>query len=332
MMYKMSLKQRRSLAGFLFILPWLIGIFVFVARPMIQSITFAFGDLQMFPWGRELEFVGFSNFAEVWLRDTHFVLSLYGFIIETAIRVPVIVVIALLIAILVNQKIKFKGIFRTIYFLPVIIASGPVLSQLMGDATSIQMINSFQIHMFLSQFIPTWMVEPVVGLFDEIILILWFSGIQILIFLAALQKISPSLYEAAKIDGGSGWECFWKITLPTIKPVVLVNLVYTLVTLANSSNNNLIEYIMLNIFDGRRGFGFASAMAWMYALVISIMLVVISLFFVKREDKKIRVIKKMQKKERKSYNRTRRTINRNEIKMARKLNKTSSKGGEANEI
>ena len=333
MKLNMSLRQRRSLAGYLFILPWLVGLVVFVAWPLIQSGMFAFHTVVMAPTGRQLQFVGFQNFLDVWLRDTIFLQALWSFGTNTAIRVPIITVISLIIAILINQKIKFQGFFRTIFILPIIIASGPVLYELTSDQTSVPLLNAFQITMMLEPFLPSWALGPVVGVFDDIVLILWFSGIQILIFLAALQKISPSLYEAAKIDGGSTWECFWKITLPTIKPVILLNLVYTLITLANSSSNVVIGFIQSNIFDGRRGYGFATAMAWMYTLIIALMLGIIALFFIKREDKNIRKIKRVHQKEQKAYHRTQRTIKRNKAKMAKKIKnlpvetKKSGKGG-----
>ena len=313
MKLRLSLQQRKSLIGYLFITPWLVGILVFVAWPMAQSAMFAFNNVLMLPTGRVLEFVGFENFIDIWIRDMFFIMRLLDFFLDTLLRVPIIVVISLIIALLINQKIKFQGMFRTIYFLPVIIASGPVMAELLNnDATSIPLINSFQIYLFLQPFLPTWLITPIVGLFDEIILILWFSGIQILIFLAALQKISPSLYEAAKIDGGSSWECFWKITLPTIKPVILVNLVYTLITLANDSNNLVIELIMLNVFDGRRGYGFATAMAWMYTIIIALMLGFIFLFFIEREDKQTRKVKKSQRKARRQSRKIKRISQKNE--------------------
>lgn len=333
MKLNMSLRQRRSLAGYLFILPWVVGIGVFVAWPLIQSAMFAFHNVIMAPTGRILYFVGFQNFLDVWLRDTFFIQSLWQFGMNTALRVPIITVISLIIAILINQKVKFQGLFRTIFILPIIIASGPVLYELTSDQTSVPLLNAFQITMMLEPFLPSWALGPVVGIFDDIVLILWFSGIQILIFLAALQKISPSLYEAAKIDGGSAWECFWKITLPTVKPVILLNLVYTLITLANSSSNQVIGFIQSNIFDGRRGYGFATAMAWMYAVIIAALLGIIALFFIQREDRKIKIIKRLQNKERRIYLRTQKTIKRNEVKMAKKLKKQpveemkSGKGG-----
>lgn len=229
--------------------------------------------IRMRPTGRVYKFVGFGNYQNVWLKDMQFVQELIGFLVSTLLRLPVIVVFSLIIALLLNGKIKFKGTFRTIFFLPVVIASGPIMDQLINQgATSIPMIDQGTISNLLNSFMPTWLVTPISDLFAQIIVILWYSGVQILIFIAGLQKIDKSLYEAAKIDGGSAWECFWKITLPILKPMILLNAIYTLVTLANSGQNNIINLIYSNMFSATRGYGFASAMAWMYALVILILL------------------------------------------------------------
>lgn len=273
-------KSRKAKYGLLFILPWLIGFMVFVFWPLIQSFYFSLNTIRLRPTGRVYRFEGIANYQDVWLKDMLFVQELVGFLISTILRVPVIVVFALLIALLLNQKIKFKGMLRTIFFLPVIIASGPVMNQLINQgATSIPMMDLSTINGLLFQFLPTWLATPISGLFAEIIIILWYSGVQILIFLAGLQKIDRSLYEAAKIDGGSGWECFWKITLPILKPLIMLNALYTLITLSNSSQNNIITLIYNNMFAATRGYGFASAMAWMYAIIILLMVGVIFILF-----------------------------------------------------
>lgn len=236
--------------------------------------------------GKLYRFVGFNNYRDVWLKDMSFVQELLAFVMNTVLRVPVIVVFALILAMLLNEKVKFKGFLRTLFFLPVIVASGPVIGELITQgATSIPMINTELIMSLLSQVLPDWLAGAIGGLFNQLIIILWYSGVQILIFLAVLQKIDHSLYEAAKIDGASSWECFWKITLPTIKPIILLNLVYTLVSLANSNQNNIITLIYNNMFAATRGYGFASAMAWMYAVIVTILLMVIFLIF---REKKIK--------------------------------------------
>ena len=323
---RFSLEQRNSIAGYLFILPWFIGILTFVAWPMIQSIMFCFNEVKLLPTGRVLNFVGFQNFSDIWLRDMYFITRLVQFFLNTVLRVPVIVVFALIIAILINQKIRFQGVFRTIFFLPVIIVSGPVMTELASQgATTVPMLNTADMMVLLNEVLPAWLAEPVGGIFSEIILILWYSGVQILIFLAALQKVNPSLYEAAKIDGGSAWECFWKITLPTIKPMILVNLVYTVVTLANSGTNDVITLIMDNVFNASRGYGFATAMAWMYTIIISGILVIIFLCFIEREDKRVRQIRKRNKKEQKALRKARATIARNDAKMERRSKRAAKK-------
>jgi len=319
---RMSLQKRKNLAGYLFVAPWLLGVIIFVLYPFYQTIMLSFHQVLMFPTGMHLEFVGFQNFRDIWVRDIFFVTRLATLFVEFLIRVPIIVIIALILAILVNQKIKLQGLFRVLFFLPVIITSGPVINELSsGDSTALTLLDPILIQGFLEQIFPTVLVEPIVGVFDQIILILWFTGVQILIFLAALQKISPSLYEAARIDGGSDWECFWKITLPTIKPIILVNLVYTLVSLANHSTNPMIELIVSSMFGSGRGYGYAAAMAWLYAFVIGALLLVIFLFFIEREDKRIRKIRKQNLRDQKKVHKARMTIERNNQKLERKLKK-----------
>ncbi|GAF64094.1 ABC transporter permease protein [Bacillus sp. TS-2] len=279
--------NRKSLYGYLFISPWLIGFFLLVLWPLIQSFYFSLNNMRITPTELQFRFVGFNNYLNVWLQDMFFIQELVQFILNTVLRVPVIVVFALIIAMLLNEKVRFQGGFRTIFFLPVIVASGPVIHQLISQgATTVPMANPEMITSLLVNIFPIWIAQAISELFNQIIIILWYSGVQILIFLAVLQKVDPSLYEAAKIDGASGWECFWKITLPTIKPIVLINMVYTLVSLANSSQNPIINLIYSNMFSATRGYGFASAMAWMYALIITILLLMIFLVFREKKSKR----------------------------------------------
>ena len=268
-------------------MPWLLGFLLLVLWPLIQSFYFSLNNMRITPIGLKFKFVGFTNYLDVWLKDMFFIQELLQFLANSLLRVPVIVVFALIIAMLLNEKVKFKGVFRTIFFLPVIIASGPVIDQLIGQgAATVPLADQEVIISTLRQFLPMWIAQVIAELFNQIIIILWNSGVQILLFLAVLQKIDPQLYEAAKIDGGSGWECFWKITLPTIKPIILINLIYTLVALANSNQNPIINLIYTNMFSATRGYGFASAMAWMYAIVTTILLIVIFLIFREKEPKR----------------------------------------------
>lgn len=259
--------------GILFIAPWLIGFTVLVLWPLIQSFYFSLNTIRLRPTGRVYLFVGLDNYRDIFLKDMFFVQELISFLISTILRVPVIIVFSLIIALLLNQNLKFKGALRVLFFLPVIISSGPVMEQLISEgATSIPVLDTGTLNGIISNVLPVWLAVPFTSLFSEIIVVLWYSGVQILIFIAALQKIDSSLYEAAKMDGASKWEQFWKITLPTLRPMILLNAMYTLVVLANSGQNNIINLIYVNMFSATRGYGFASAMAWMYALIILLMI------------------------------------------------------------
>lgn len=294
---KEKLKKIKINPGILFISPWLIGFVVLVAWPLAQSFFFSLNSIRLRPTGRVYIFEGLNNYRNIWLKDMFFVQELLSFFLSSLLRVPVIVVFSLIIALLLNRDMKHKSFFRTLFFLPVIISSGPVMNQLINEgATAIPMIDINSMEIILESALPIWLAGPIISLFSQIIIVLWYSGVQILIFIAALQKIDHSLYEAAEIDGASGWECFWKITLPTLKPMILLNAIYTLITLANSGQNEIITLIYNNMFSATRGYGFASAMAWMYAVIILIMIGIIFLLFSDKNDRRVKKANKQAMK------------------------------------
>jgi ABC-type sugar transport system permease subunit len=148
-------------------------------------------------------------------------------------------------------------------------------------------------------------------------MILWYSGVQILIFLSALQKIDSSLYEAAKIDGGSGWECFWKITMPTIKPMIVLNAVYTVIFRSNNEQNAIINYIETNMFQANKGYGYASAMAWAYSVVVAVLVGLVALVLVTRKDAYDKMVKKFKKDSKKQARALKRARRRGKSNAAR---------------
>jgi ABC-type sugar transport system permease subunit len=192
--------------------------------------------------------------------------------------VPIVLIFAMIIAMFLNLKFKFKGLFRVIFFLPIVITSGPVIRELtaQGAASAPGIASIPAVIEFLEQ-LPRALRGPVEYLLTSFILILWFSGVQILIYLASLQKIDRSVYEAASIDGASGWEIFWKITLPSLSTATLINAIYTIVTLSHFSENKVIRYIYDQTYDVQGGIGYASAMAFIY---FGIMIVLLGIVFV----------------------------------------------------
>lgn len=320
-----KLERREAWIGIAFILPWLIGVFTFLIIPLFQSFQFALADIRITPKGRVVKFVGIENYTNIWLEDAEFPVLLMSYFWETILSVPVIVVFALLIAMLLNGKIKFKGFFRLIFFLPVIVVSGPVMNLLTAQgAATIPAMNIQGISEALDKFLYTGLANAISEVFANMIMILWYSGVQILIFLSALQKIDSSLYEAAKIDGGSSWECFWKITLPTIKPMILLNAVYTVIFLSNNEHNAIINIIQGAMFAGNKGYGYASAMAWLYSVAETIIVSVIAVLLLTRKDAYDRLVKKVKKdkkKQARALKAARRRGKRNDAKMAKQFKK-----------
>ena len=236
--------------------------------------------------------VGFDNYVQIFTTDLDFMQYLQSFIGDIILQVPIILIISMLIAILLNQKIKLRGFFRSIYFLPVIIVSGPVINELLQqDAGSIPLIQELAVIETIEAALPAFLAEPITNLFSEIIIILWFSGVQIVLFLAGLQKIDGEIYEAAQIDGASPWESFWKITLPSLRPIILVSAVYTIVMLATFSTNSIIKHIQTLMFDTSRGYGYSAALSWVYFIVVAIILgitVLLIAYQKKPKTKKVR--------------------------------------------
>ncbi|MDR7073226.1 carbohydrate ABC transporter permease [Fictibacillus barbaricus] len=269
------LKNKNSIAGLLFVSPWIIGFLIFTAFPLLYSLYLSFQKVKITTSGIQTTFVKFQNYQYAFTVDGTFVEKVTTYLREMVISVPIIIVFSLIIALLLNQKIKFRGVFRTIFFLPVIIASGPVIKELIDQGiTTIPSIEQYAIYQALNENPDGFFNGILLYLIKNLIVILWYSGVQILIFLAALQKMDKQIFEAAKIDGASNWEFFWKITLPSLVPMIIVNLIYTIVTYSIFSLNPIIEHIQKNMFKVDTGFGYASALSWIYFLIIALTLVI----------------------------------------------------------
>lgn len=288
-------KLRNWMYAYFFLAPWIVGFFVLVLYTLERSFFYSRNIIRITPLGLVFIPHGFENYRDL-LQNTFFIQNLVSFTIQSVFQTPVIVSFALIISILLNGKIRMRGIFRGIFFLPVIIATGPVMNELAGiGAATVPAVNTAAIAGALS-FLPPMVQEPIVGLFGQLIMILWNSGIQILIFLAALQKISVEQYEAAKIDGASGWECFWKITAPAIKPMVFLNAIYTVVWLATGGTNPVITQLAFFMHSGHHGYGYASAAAWLYSILVLLLLFVCWLVLREKREKLPKLVKTLAKR------------------------------------
>ena len=227
-----KLEKREARAGYLFVLPWVIGVLLFMLYPLCQSFYYMWFNIRITPLGTKFTYVGTGNFTQIWMENPEFPQQIVTYLWQTIVEVPIIVIFALMIAIMLNGNIRCKGFFRLIFFLPVIIVSGPVMNMLVGEgAATIPAMNVQSIVAALESFLPAGLASSIGEIFSNMIMILWYSGVQILIFLSALQKIDSALYEAAKIDGANRWQTLWKVTIPNVMPSITI---CTFLTLTNS--------------------------------------------------------------------------------------------------
>lgn len=273
---EMKASLREALTGYGFVIIWVIGFLAFMLYPLIQTFIFSLNSVTVTLSGINLEYLKWANYTKALFADPNFVEVLITYAVQTILSVPIIIIFSLIIALLLNVKFKLRGLFRTIFFLPVVITSGPVIVELtqQGATSAPGVANSTTIAAFISS-LPPSLRGSFQFLLSSFILILWFSGVQILIYLSSLQKIDKSIYEAAAIDGASAWESFWKITLPSLSTTTLVIAVYTIITLSQFSENAVIKYIGNQTYNPQSGIGYASAMSFLYFIVLILLLVIV---------------------------------------------------------
>lgn len=283
---EMRYRTREAVYGYSFVLIWIVGFAIFTLLPLAQTLFYSVNQVTVAATGINLEFVRWQNYTRALFTDPTFVELLIGYAIETLVSIPIILIFSLLIALFLNLKFRFKGLFRTIFFLPVVITSGPVIQELVaqGATTVPGLAISGTVTEFLAE-LPRYLRNPVEYLLTSFILILWFSGVQILIYLSSLQKIDKSIYEAAAIDGASAWESFWKITLPSLSTTTIIVAVYTIITLSHFSENKVIKYIYSQTYAVGGGIGYSSAMSFLYFFVLVLLLAIIYLLLNYRAKK-----------------------------------------------
>ena len=285
-----TMRQRRSMQGRLFVLPFYFGFLAFFLMPLVQSIYFAFCTVTPEVGRFDTAFVGIRNFHTIFRENPSYTRKLVGSLLEMLYTVPLILVAAFFFALLLNQKFRGRLLARAIFFLPVIVASGAVMQIINGDAfagnvmsgeVGSQIGTSFTSGALENFFAELGMGAELVGYFTSIAQniydLLWQTGIQMLIFLSALQTISPSLYEASAMEGATAWENFWMITFPMILPMLFVNVVYSIVDNFTASSN---EVMMLVTEQSRSlNLGIATAMGWVYFLLVAAVLGLVTAFF-----------------------------------------------------
>ncbi|MBP1989073.1 carbohydrate ABC transporter permease [Paenibacillus eucommiae] len=278
--FRLSMERRHILEGYVFVLPFVVGIIAFFLFPLYVSIKLSFGELVRMV-GFEIQWTGLDNFKRAFLVDIEFLPMFLRVINQTLLKAPLIIIFSVILAILVNKSIRFRGFFRTVFFIPFLLGTGGVMQQLLDlrvDKALISIADGGLIPRELLMYLGPTAVSGIDTFFGIIVAVLWSSGVQILLVLSGLQNIPVSLYESAKIDGATGWEMFWKITLPMLSPVLVLVIIYTLVDSFTGMVNPILSYIKEMAFINL-DFEYAAAMGWIYfAFIILMVLLVMAVF------------------------------------------------------
>ncbi|MFS8501946.1 MAG: sugar ABC transporter permease [Caldicoprobacter sp.] len=281
---RLTLTSKRAMMGYAFVSPYIIGLIAFFMVPIVQSFIFSLNRFEVVEDGYVLIPNGFEYYRRALFVHPDFVRNLVESLLDMVTNVPLIIIFSFFAANLLNQKFRGRAAARAIFFLPVILMSGVMrtvdsgdllqsslgLTQTDSGGGTLQAIELARV-LFQTRLDPRF-INYIISAVERIYDIVSASGVQILIFLAGLQSIPPSLFEASNIEGATGWENFWKITFPMVSPLILVNTVYTVIDTLTNSSNSVMELIEEIAFS-QNNYGFSSAMAWIY--FISVMVVVL---------------------------------------------------------
>lgn len=289
---KLTLLQKRSLAGYLFVLPWVVGFLVFYVRSLVMTGQFAFSNLTVdaLRGGYTLDFVAFENFRYAFTVHPTFKQELTKSVMNMLIDVPLITFFSLFMAMLLNKKFPGRTVVRAIFFLPIILNSGAISEamelsmKMMNGGISTQVADTatagstiafdidYLVGMFMSLGLPNSVMDYVVSAVARINDIIAVSGVQIIIFIAALQSIPGSMYEVAKIEGATGYETFWKVTFPMVMPHIITNVVFTIVD--SFTESSVVDLAYKVAFD-QQNYGLSSVFSLVSTVVTCVILVAV---------------------------------------------------------
>lgn len=293
-----TMRARNARIGTLFILPFIIGFLVFMVKPMGESFWMSFNDVTLIPGaGYDLSFVGINNFKHALMVDPEYNQLLVEEVGQMIVNTIATLVLSFVVAVILNQEFKGRTLCRAIFFLPVILSSGVLpgiehqnefYDMMAGMAEAVEGSSGVNISEALQELLSVSGVggqffEVVFTMIDSIYDIVMASGIQIIVFLSGLQSISPSLYEAADVEGCSAWESFWKITFPMVSPLLLVNCIYTIIDFFMKNDNKVMELIYQITYQDFK-FGVSAAMSWIY-FAIALAFIGISSFIITKAVK-----------------------------------------------
>lgn len=284
--HKKGIESKKSWYGLAFITPWIIGMILFFIVPLFQSLWYSFGDVMVEGGGMSVEWNDFYHYQYIFQEDPDFVTNLTASIGSFAGQLPIIVIVSLMLALVLNGEFKGRTVFRGIFFIPVIVATGVVMSLLTQKYGSSNVIIQLSADVKENAYtaagtgggmdftellnglnLPEDITQQMSDLITNIFNTLWTCGIPVVLFLAGLQQIPPQLYEASRVEGATAWEEFWKITLPMISQTLLLVIVFTLIELLTQSQNTVITQAYALMTD-QAEYGTSSAMLWVFFAIV----------------------------------------------------------------
>ena len=297
-----SLDRRKARAGWLFTLPFIIGFVVIYVPIIFESIKYSLYTYKLVEGGMLKEFVGFEHYQAALFEKANFLQTLLTGLEELVFDVPAILIFSLFIAVILNQKMAGRAAFRVIFFLPVMVSTGIMESVIVsshnmagagmdlgasdaaGGAEGTTGATNMALEGMLTSIfeglgVGAGLISYIIGAVANIANIVNRSGVQILIFLAALQSISPAIYESCQIDGATGWETFWKITFPMVSPMILVNGIYTIIDNFTTDSNSVMNVINETFVSPGAGKHVSAAMGWMYFMLILVIVGIVAAVF-----------------------------------------------------
>ena len=282
-MKKLSYERKKSYYGYLFISAWFVGFVIFFLFPFITSIRYSFAEVSIQQGFVGMKYLGFENYKNLFIKNPDFLPAFTDTITSVLVSLPLIIVFSLFISVVLNQKFKGRTFFRAVFFLPIIIAGVIAIDIINGNyflglissgGRSEALFESKSIaEMLVNSGVPQTAVNYILEIVNSVFNLIWSSGIQILIFLSGLQSIPSTLYEVANVEGSNGWTTFWKVTVPMLAPMLVVNVFYTVVDNMISYSNSMFK--LIDDYSNNLRFDEAAAMAIINFIVIFIIVILI---------------------------------------------------------
>ena len=270
---KRGIESLRSRYGYTFIAHWTLGLILFFVVPTISSLVYSFSRIFILDTGFDLEFLGLGNFKEILFENPDYLTNIRDAVGSMFYSLPIVVALSLILAVLLNQKFPGRTLFRIVFFLPVVIASSVIVRMLSDPTVNAQIFNLSSDGQGVINYetilgnlnLPAQISDTLIFILSNAVSLAWSCGVQTILFLAGLQSIPASLYEVSKIEGANKWEEFWKITIPMLRHVISLVIIYTMISLFTAADNSIMSAAMRLM--SATDYGVASAMLWFYFII-----------------------------------------------------------------